>query len=218
MSKAIGYYRASTLHQKYTINVQREVVRDYCRENDIELIYEFEEIASGIEKKQLNLKKALDLSKMNNCPIICSTIDRLTRDYSFGKRICENYNTIFCYSPSMSIKTKLELLSFAEREKQIISERTRATLKSLKKKGVKLGNPNATFTDEMRANSIASRRKNAQLNENNIKASVKIKELLRETTNLSEIARILNDNGFVTSHGKSFVANQVKRLIKAHNL
>jgi hypothetical protein len=42
----------------------------------------------------LELKKALDLSKINNCPIICSTIDRLTRDYSFGKRICENYNTI----------------------------------------------------------------------------------------------------------------------------
>ena len=218
MSKAIAYYRVSRPSQKHSLSVQKELVRDYCNKNKIELIFEFEEITSGEKKKQLELEKALKLLEVNNCPIICTTIDRLTRDYLFGKHICENYDTIFVFSPTMPLETKLELLHFGEKEKQLISQRTKLVLSSLKKRGVKLGNPNANITDEMRTNSIASRRNDARLNENNSKAYKLVCLLLSRGKNFSEIARELNDNGYLTSRNKHWQTIQVQRLIKLYDV
>jgi len=218
MSKAVAYYRASTPKQKHSINVQKEIVREYCSNNNIELIFEFEEIASGKEKTQIELKNVLQLAKENSCAIISTTVDRLTRDYSFGKNIIENYNTIFCCSPNMSLESKLELLSFAEKERQFISQRTKNILSSLKKNGVKLGNPNAHFTKEMQMMAYKKLSENAENNINNKKASSMIKAMLYKTTNLSEIARELNKNGFVTSRGKQFNSKQVKRIIEKYKL
>jgi hypothetical protein len=91
-------------------------------------------------------------------------------------------------------------------------------LSSLKKRGVKLGNPNANITDEMRTNSIASRRNDARLNENNSKAYKLVCLLLSRGKNFSEIARELNDNGYLTSRNKHWQTIQVQRLIKLYDV
>ena len=45
-----------------------------------------------------------------------------------------------------------------------------------------------------------------------------ISSLLKQTKNNSEIARYLNENGFLTSKGKLFTSTQVIRLINRYNL
>lgn len=211
----IAYYRASTKHQRHTIEVQKEVVRDYCIKNNIEIILEFEECSSGEKKSQKELCKALNLAEKENYPIICSCPDRLTREYLFGKKICENYDVIFCSNPNMTLSKKLEELYFAEKEVNKIRNRTKEVLKSLKENGVKLGKPNATFTKEMREHAYKVIKENARNNINNIRAFEEISK--NKKLNLTELAIHLNKNGFLTSRGCKFQPTTVKRLLKLYN-
>lgn len=219
MSKnAIAYYRISTNKQRHSINNQKEVIKEYCSENNINIILEVEEVCSGIKKYQNKLSDTLEMLKRENCILVCSCPDRLTREYSFGKHIIENYDVIFCSDPNMDYETKLNELYFAEKEVKKIRERTKNILNRLKTNGVKLGNPNATFTKEQieKANIVVKERANK--NENNLKAKIFVQSLLISTKNYSEIARKLNENGFKTRGNKEFYATTVKRLIKRYNL
>jgi len=45
-----------------------------------------------------------------------------------------------------------------------------------------------------------------------------LKILIRDTNNLSEMARILNNEGFTTSRGGKFTAKQVSILINRYQL
>lgn len=45
-----------------------------------------------------------------------------------------------------------------------------------------------------------------------------LKVLARETDNMSEMARILNKEGFTTSRGGKFSAKQVSILLKRHEI
>ncbi len=45
-----------------------------------------------------------------------------------------------------------------------------------------------------------------------------LKSLVKEERSLSEMARILNSEGFVTAMGKEFRASQVSILLKRYNL
>jgi len=219
MSKtAIVYYRASTSGQKHTIDRQKEIIKEYCTKNGIDIILEVEEICSGMKKYQINLCNLLDVLEKEKCILICSCPDRLTREYTFGKYIVENYNVIFCSDPSMSHETKLNELYFAEKEVKKIRERTKNILNHLKENGVKLGNPNATFTKEQIEKAHIVTKERANKNENNIKAKIFIQSLLISTKNYSEIARKLNENGFKTRKNKEFCCTTVKRLIKRYNL
>ena len=212
--KAIGYYRASTIYQHHTIGVQKELVNNYCNENGIELLSEFEECSSGDKLHQNRLIEALKLAEVERCSIICLCPDRLTREFSFGKEICENYDVIFCSNPNMGLSEKLEELYFAEREVKRIRERTKSVLRTLKRNGVKLGSPNAVITDEMRENSYKARKRIARENINNLNAYKEICE--NKELNLTELANHLNEKGFLSSRGCKFQAVTVKRIIELY--
>ena len=55
-------------------------------------------------------------------------------------------------------------------------------------------------------------------NPNNKRAIALLKNLVKEDRSLSEMARILNSEGFVTSKGCQFRASQVSILLKRYNL
>ena len=79
--------------------------------------------------------------------------------------------------------------------------------------GEAIGNPNATISETMRANSITSRRKDAQLNENNRKAYKLTSLLVAQGKTITEVSKELNDNGYKTPTGKQWQTVQVQRLI-----
>jgi hypothetical protein len=62
------------------------------------------------------------------------------------------------------------------------------------------------------------RKQIADENMNNQRAKCMIESLLASTKNCSEIARILNNNGFRTSKDLLFSSKQVKRIIDRYNL
>jgi hypothetical protein len=66
-------------------------------------------------------------------------------------------------------------------------------------------------------NSVASRRKDAKLNENNRKAYKLASLLMAQGKTYTEISRELNENGYRTPTGKQWQTIQVQRLTKLYD-
>lgn len=215
----IAYYRTSTKRQNLGLEAQRKVVNDWLMANGGNLIGEFSEKESGKNNNRIELNKAIKACQKEDCQLLIAKLDRLSRCVSFIFALRDsNVNFIACDLPEFNTMTLAIFSGLAQQERELISQRTKLALEELKRKGKKLGNPNATFSNEIRAIAYKRLSENAEANLNNRKASSMIKALLYRTLNLSEIARELNDNGFVTSRGKQFNAIQVKRIIQRYNL
>lgn len=224
--KFVSWRRVSTQKQGRSglgLEAQETIINYFVREAQGELIADFYEVYTG---KNLHgcveLQKAMECAKKNNATLVVAKSDRFRN----LEQALEVYRIMegmiyFCDVPqcedSATYKFCLSLAwALGEREAAITSIRTRQSLAAKKARGEKLGNPNATITDEMRANSIASRRKDAQQNENNRKAFKLASLLMAQGKTVTEVSRELNGNGYKTSTGKTWQTIQVKRLMELY--
>lgn len=214
MKKVVAYYRVSTNDQNLGISAQKDIVRKYCEYNSVEIISEYEEHESGKRNNRVQLAKALAESIQNGAYLIVAKIDRLTRVAYFGLQLCEKYKIIFCDHPDMGTLEQSIYFGMAQQEREYISQRTKSALAALKKQGVKLGAPNASFSDEMRKQALIKRRANSRNNDANKKAFAVISVM---QGNYSEKARFLNANGFLTAKGKCWSPYQVKKLVELYS-
>ena len=161
------------------------IINYFVNEAQGELIADFHEVYTG---KNLHgcveLQKAMEFAKKNDAVLLIAKSDRFRNLEQALEvyRLMEG-NIYFCDVPlaedAATYKFMLSLSwSLAEREAAITSLRTRQALAAKRARGESVGNPNAAITNEMRANSIASRKQDARLNENNRKA-YKLVNLLR---------------------------------------
>lgn len=216
--KFIAYYRVSTSKQNLGLDAQRSSVRNYISSNGGELIYEFSEKESGKKNNRLELHKAIQKCKDLNCTLIIAKLDRLSRNVSFVFALKDSgIDFISCDLPTFNTMTLAVFCGLAQQERELISQRTKQALNELKLQGVKLGNPNARFTDENRKHATMINQDLAYNNENNKRAWVVVEAMLKTTNNKSHISRVLNENGFKTSKGKLFSCVQVERLIKRYS-
>ena len=211
MKRLVAYYRVSTNDQNLGISAQKEIVRKYCEFNSAEIISEFEEHESGKKNDRLELAKALAETVKNNAYLIVAKIDRLTRVAYFGLQLCEKYKIIFCDHPTMGTLEQSIYFGMAQQEREYISQRTKAALAALKSKGVKLGAPNAHFSDVQRSMALSRRKNNSRNKEANKKAFAIVRIM---TGNWTDKAKFLNDNGFKTSKGGIWRPQQVQRLVE----
>ena len=93
-------------------------------------------------------------------------------------------------------------------------------MEAKKARGCKLGKPENLLEklDQAIENSNRTNRMKALDNPNNKRAAAYLRVLVKEKKSLSEMARILNKEGFVTSQGKSFQPSQVSVLIRRYGL
>lgn len=213
MKRVIAYYRVSTNDQNLGISAQKEIVRKYCDNTSAEIIYEFEEHESGKKNDRPQLELALAESVKNNASLIVAKIDRLTRVAYFGLQLCEKYRIIFCDHPEMGTLEQSIYFGMAQQEREYISQRTKAALDTLKKRGVKLGSPNPGFSTAMRQQALDIRRHNTINNEAN-KRAYAVASVLTAASWTSR-AQYLNNNGFLTAKGGVWSGYQVRRLIES---
>lgn len=211
MKRVIAYYRVSTNDQNLGISAQKDIVRRYCDFNFAEIISEYEEHESGKKNDRPQLAMALAETQKNDAYLIVAKIDRLTRVAYFGLQLCEKYRIIFCDHPDMGTLEQSIYFGMAQQEREYISIRTKCALAVLRNKGVKLGAPNATFTDDMREKAYRKLREAAINNEANKRAYALVSVM---DGNYTDKARHLNRNGFLTSKGNFWTGQQVKRLIQ----
>lgn len=200
------------------------IINYFVNEAQGELIADFHEVYTG---KNLHgcveLQKAMECARKNGATLIVAKTDRFRNlEQALEVYRLMDGSIYFCDIPlaedAATYKFMLSLSwSLAEREAAITSLRTKQALAAKKARGEAIGNPNATISAAMRANSIASRRKDAQLNENNRKAYKLASLLMAQGKTITEVSRELNENGYRTPTGKQWQTIQVQRLTKLYD-
>ena len=210
----IAYYRVSTQRQGVSglgLEAQRSSVLSYI--NGRTLLGEYKDIESGKCDYRPELLKAIQKSKENNSILVIAKLDRLSRNLNFITLLQkEKVKFVCCDLPDANELTINIFGSLAQWEREKISTRVIEALTELKKRGVKLGNPN-NFNNESRKLGSKKMIEKAKMNSNNIKAKKVIHLLHKNGMTLREITNELNNSGFQTSKGLAFHPEQVRRLL-----
>jgi DNA invertase Pin-like site-specific DNA recombinase len=100
----------------------------------------------------------------------------------------------------------------AQREREIISIRTKLALQAKKERGEAMGTIK-NLHHVGRIKGVATNQAKAKNNPNNVRAKSMIAKCKEQGMTLQAIAQELNSSGFVTSQGKEFTKMTVKRLV-----
>ena len=218
----VAYLRQSTKKQEVSglgIEAQRQIIQKFLGQE--KPIAEYVETESGKRTDRPKLAEALDLCRKTKSTLIVAKLDRLSRNVAFTSKLLESDVEIkFCDFPEANRLVLHIIASIAEYEAGLISQRTKQSLKAKKNRGIQLGKPENLTNNLDRAieNSRQTIHKKANDNPNNKRAVAMLKVLIGQELSLSEMARRLNEEGFVTSQGKKFTAWQVSVLLKRYNL
>ena len=213
--KYVAYYRVSTQRQGQSglgLEAQEQQIQG-CISGG-ELVNSFTDVESGSKANRPELDKALAFCKKEGATLIIAKLDRLSRDVSFIFNLRDSgVKFKACDLPDFNTLTLGVFASFAQYEREKISERTSAALQAkLKRDGKWWGKAN--LTPEARKKGAESTRNLATGNPNNQKAMAFISMMLSKHFTLGRMASELNKSGFKTSRGKEFSPMQVGRLKK----
>jgi DNA invertase Pin-like site-specific DNA recombinase len=149
MSSIIAYYRVSTARQGKSglgLDAQREAVERFAKAEGLEIVAEFKETETGkgadaLERRP-QLAAALAQARKHKAPIVVAKLDRLSRDVHFiSGLMAQKVPFIVTELGRDTDPFMLHIYAaLAEKERRLISERTKLALAAAKARGVKLGN------------------------------------------------------------------------------
>jgi DNA invertase Pin-like site-specific DNA recombinase len=215
---AIAYYRVSTARQGKSglgIEAQRAGVQRFAKAEGIEIAAEHIEVETGKGADALDrrpeLAAALAHARKAKCPVIVAKLDRLSRDVHFiSGLMAHKVPFIVAELGADADPFMLHLYAaLAEKERALISARTKAALAAKKAQGVKLGNPRAAET-------IGKAHDAARAAADQFAANVL--PIVREIqasglTTLREIAAALNARGIRTARGGQWHSTTVRNVL-----
>lgn len=148
----VAYYRVSTEKQSRSglgLEAQKQAVANYLNCGSWALLGEFVEQESGGDRTRPELAKAIVAAKKAKATLVVAKLDRLARDTRFVLELADaKVKLRFVDLPELRIDGSAadrlmltQFASFAEFERRIISERTRAALAAKRARGEPLGNP-----------------------------------------------------------------------------
>jgi DNA invertase Pin-like site-specific DNA recombinase len=148
MTTAIGYIRVSTSSQGRSglgLAAQRTAIARFAEAErlDVTQVYEEVETGSGADalKRRPQLAAALKAARKAKSPVLVAKLDRLSRDVHFVSGLmAHRVEFIVCDLGRQSDPFVLHLYAaLAEKERAMISARTKAGLTAAKARGTKLG-------------------------------------------------------------------------------
>lgn len=219
MTTYVSYLRVSTKRQNLGIDAQRTMISNYISASGGEVISEFQEKESGKNDNRPQLAAALDECKRTGATLLIAKLDRLSRKVSFVFALRDaGVKFVACDIPEFNSLSLAIFCGLAQRERELISERTKAALASRYQKESWLVSHANThrFDNECREKSLDVRRESARANEYNVRAYAAIK-LALGSMGLNALADYLNKNNFTTSRGGRWRGNQVLRLIALYS-
>lgn len=147
---AVAYMRVSTADQGNKGNglaAQRETIRRFAEAEGFTILDWVEEVETGKGSDALarrpKLAEVLRQARRIKAPVIVSKLDRLSRDVAFiAGLMAERVPFIVAdLGPDVDPFVLHLYAALSEKERSMISTRTREALAALKRKGVRLGNP-----------------------------------------------------------------------------
>ena len=218
----VAYLRVSTQRQGTSglgLQAQQEIIQKYL--NGKTPIAEFVEVESGRKSDRPKLHEALELCKKQKATLIVAKMDRLSRNVTFTSQLLDSgIEIVFCDFPRANRLVLTIIAAISEYEAGLIRQRTKAALQVKKEQGCQLGKPENLMRNlgKAIANSRKTNQERAHNNPNNKRAVAILRSLVNKTTNYSEMARVLNDEGFLTSRGGRFSAKQVSILLNRYQI
>jgi DNA invertase Pin-like site-specific DNA recombinase len=214
----VSYCRVSTERQGRSglgLEAQREAIRRFAETNGFKVALELVEVETGSGSDALDrrpqLVAALAKAKKLRCSIVVAKLDRLSRDVAFisglmAKRVPF---VVAELGPDVDPFMLHIYAAVAEKERALISARTKAALKAAKSRGVRLGSPKL---DETRAAVNARKVEAAEMRAAEIMPM--IEPLLDRGMSLRAIARELTQRGVKSAKGGAWSAVTVGDLVR----
>jgi DNA invertase Pin-like site-specific DNA recombinase len=214
----VAYLRVSTGRQGRSglgLEAQRQALETFAANEGFKIIREFMEVETGkgadaLERRP-QLAAALIEARKRRCPIAVAKLDRLSRDVHFiSGLMAQRVRFIVSELGEDADSFVIHLFAaMAERERAMISARTKAALAAAKARGVRLGGPNIA---QVRKIALASNKAIADQNARNVLPI--IKEAQRAgARSLHQIADALNARGIPTPRGGRWYAKSVSNVL-----
>ena len=214
MKTYVSYSRVSTAGQGLGLEAQQSIIADYVNEAGGVILDTVSEKESGKETiNRPGLQRAIELCKQTGATLIVAKLDRLSRDVAdiFAIKKIKGLTFEVCDMDAQDTLLLGIFATLAQKERELISRRTREALAALKAQGKQLGNPNAA--DAMRAinaQGVARRKQLAHEAPENRHAFNAVRFM---PGTLASKAEFLNAEGYKTRTGKTWTPMAVKRLL-----
>jgi DNA invertase Pin-like site-specific DNA recombinase len=224
----VAYYRVSTGRQGQSglgLDAQAQTVADRLNGGDWKLVGEFTEVESASRKASKakprpQLEAALAHCRIMGARLIVANVSRLTRDPEFMSKLVDaGVEVEFCDLPRVEgpIGTFMlrQMLSVAELEAGMISERTKKALAAAKARGQQLGGDRGNIREIARQGREASLKVRQERARQRAADLVPIINDLREggARSFRQLARTLNERQVPAARGGSWTATQVHRVV-----
>ena len=220
MSRAIvGYIRVSTAQQGKSglgLDAQRAALARFAETEGFDIISEFVEVETGKGSDALDrrpqLAAALSEARKRKCSVLVAKLDRLSRDVHFiSGLMAQKVPFVVAELGTDADPFMLHLYAaLAEKERSLISQRTREALKAAKARGVVLGNPRLA---DVRGRAVASVKADADRFAKNVAPIIREIEASGVSSHRG-IARALNARGVATARGGKWEAVQVGSVLR----
>lgn len=222
-SQFIAYYRVSTQRQGRSglgIEAQKSTVARFAETEGLTQLGEFTEVETGKGSDALDrrpqLAAALAAARSAKCPVVVAKLDRLSRDVAFiAGLMAQRVPFIVAELGIDADPFMLHLYAaLAEKERRLISERTRSALAAKKAQGKQLGN--RTNISAAGVLGRASAKQSADQFAGSVQPLV---ASLQEhgVTTLAGIAEALNGRGVRTARGGRWHVSTVRNLLRRTN-
>ena len=212
VQRFVAYYRVSTERQGRSglgLEAQQQAVADFINGGS-ELVAEFTEVESGKQAERPELVKALDACRRHKAKLVIAKLDRLSRNLAFIATLMDSGVEFVAVDVPYAEPLYIHILgAFAQHERKMISERTKAALAAAKKRGVRLGNPNLAPAAKLGA---AANREGAD------RFAANVLPVIREiqahgAVSQEAIAAKLNERKVPTARGGKWRHSQVSAVI-----
>lgn len=212
--QCIGYIRVSTTKQGRSglgLDAQQEAITRFAGNSGFAISDFFRDVMSGGDDDRPGLNEAIAQAQRRKCPLVVAKLDRLGRDVHFISGLMRHRVQFVVAELGLDVDPfTLHLwAALAEKERRLISDRTRAALQTKRNRGERLGNPNILEVAQ-----AGSDRRRAMADEHAAKVVPIIDEVRRAgITTLTAIAEALNARGVKTARGGHWHGSTVRNIL-----
>ncbi|MCR9258697.1 MAG: recombinase family protein [Pseudomonadaceae bacterium] len=140
---AVIYLRVSTASQGDSglgLEAQLAATQRFCQSHQLTPEAVHQDTASGADTDRPGLNQALVDAKRLRCPLVVSKLDRLSRDLAYCALLLKRAEVRVVDLNGTQDQLVLQIMAaVAERERELISQRTKAALAAKKARGERVG-------------------------------------------------------------------------------
>jgi DNA invertase Pin-like site-specific DNA recombinase len=218
---AVALYRVSTAEQGHSslgLEAQQASVRAFIAAQGWTLVAEHSDIASGKDDRQPGFQAALARCRQPGAVLVAARLDRITRRaHTLSGLLEEGYAIRAADMPGADDLMMRSYAATAQKERELISERTRAALAAAKARGAVLGGDRGYRPPEGPGAAAAAQARRVAAERAAHRLALEVERLRPEgITAHAAIARALTERGVPTpSGGSTWTHTTVARVMTA---